>query len=34
VYALDRDDFLAAATGHAPSVAAADAVVNRHLAQH
>jgi hypothetical protein len=31
VYALERDDFLAAVTGHAPSRAAADAVVAARL---
>jgi predicted MFS family arabinose efflux permease len=30
--ALDRDDFIAAVTGHAPSAAAADAVVSARLA--
>ncbi|HSP71413.1 MAG TPA: MFS transporter [Gaiellaceae bacterium] len=31
LYALDRDEFLAAVTGHAPSRAAADAVVGERL---
>jgi MFS family permease len=31
LYALERDDFLAAVTGHAPSAAAADAVVAARL---
>ena len=32
LYALDRDDFLAAVTGHAPSEAAAEGVVSARLA--
>jgi MFS family permease len=32
LYALDRDDFLAAVTGHAPSEAAAESVVSARLA--
>jgi hypothetical protein len=31
LYALERDDFLAAVTGHAPSAEAADAVIAAHL---
>ena len=31
LYALDRDEFLGAVTGHAPSRAAADAVVGERL---
>ena len=32
LYALDRDDFLAAVTSHAPSAHAADEVVSARLA--
>jgi MFS family permease len=32
LYALDRDEFIAAVTGHAPSVEAADAVISQRLA--
>ena len=32
VYALEREDFLAAVTGHAPSARAAEAVVGARLA--
>jgi len=32
LYALEREDFLAAVTGHAPSARAADAVVGARLA--
>jgi CRP-like cAMP-binding protein len=32
LYALDRDDFLAAATGHSAGLAAGDAVVEARLA--
>jgi hypothetical protein len=31
LYALERDDFIAAVTGHAPSAEAADAVVATRL---
>jgi hypothetical protein len=31
LYALERDDFLAAVTGHAPTVEQADAVIGRRL---
>ncbi len=31
LYALERDDFIAAVTGHAPSAEAADAVIAGHL---
>jgi len=31
LYALERDDFLAAVTGHAPSRAAADSIVAARL---
>lgn len=32
LYALDRDEFIAAVTGHAPSARAADAVISQRLA--
>jgi MFS family permease len=32
LYALERDEFIAAVTGHAPSVEAADAVISQRLA--
>ena len=32
LYALERDEFIAAVTGHAPSIEAADAVVSQRLA--
>jgi hypothetical protein len=32
LYALERDDFLAAVTGHAPSAEAAEEVVSSRLA--
>jgi MFS family permease len=31
LYALDRDEFIAAVTGHAPSIEAADAVISQRL---
>ncbi|MEI4920488.1 cyclic nucleotide-binding domain-containing protein, partial [Klebsiella pneumoniae] len=31
LYSLERDDFIAAVTGHAPSAAAADAVIAARL---